>query len=110
MASEALNSSTATRAVLHTPDNGSIPHGRLNGFLRRKEAAAHLRERFGFGSTATLAKLASIGGGPRFRKLGSRVVLYDPADLSEWALSKLGRPQTSTSDVQATNLNQKECA
>lgn len=34
-------------------------------FLRRKAAAAYLKENYGFGATATLAKLASVGGGPR---------------------------------------------
>jgi hypothetical protein len=99
MASQALHCDTA-------PTRERVS----NNYLRRKEAAARLREKFGFGSTATLNKLACIGGGPPFRKVGSRVALYDPTDLDDWAISKLGRPQTSTSDVLATGFNPKECA
>lgn len=58
--------------------------------LRTDEAAAYC------GSTAsTLEKLRCFGGGPRFLKLGRRVV-YDPSDLDEW-LAK--RRRTSTSDA-----------
>lgn len=45
---------------------------------------------------ATLAKLRSVGGGARFAKFGL-TVLYQPAELDAWALSKLGEPRTSTS-------------
>jgi hypothetical protein len=66
-------------------------------FLRRKHAAEYLKERYGFGATRTLAKLATIGGGPVFRKAGT-IVLYEPADLDAWALSRLSAPLRSTSD------------
>jgi hypothetical protein len=65
--------------------------------MRRKDAAQFLRERFGIGSPATLAKLATIGGGPRYRKMG-RVPLYDPADLDAWARARIGGLRASTSD------------
>ena len=68
-------------------------------FLRRKRAAEYLKERYGFGSEKSLAKLACLGGGPEFRKAGS-IVLYEPAKLDEFALSKIGRPQRSTSDTE----------
>lgn len=67
-------------------------------FLRRDQAAAYLRSRYGHGSVKTLAKLACLGGGPEFRKAGS-MVLYEPEKLDEWALSRIGRPQLSTSDT-----------
>jgi hypothetical protein len=69
-------------------------------YLRRKAAGEYLKAKFGFGSEKTLAKLASIGGGPEFRK-GFGAALYEPAKLDEWALAKIGAPQKSTSDVKA---------
>jgi hypothetical protein len=69
-------------------------------FLRRKAAGEYLKNKFGFGSEKTLAKLASIGGGPEFRK-GFGAALYEPAKLDEWALAKIGAPQKSTSDARA---------
>lgn len=66
-------------------------------YLRRKEAAVYLKEVFGFGSEKTLAKLASIGGGPSFCRAGT-IVLYEPAELDKWASSRIGLPMRSTSD------------
>jgi hypothetical protein len=66
-------------------------------YLRPPQAATFLRENFGFGAARTLAKLRVLGGGPPFRKLG-RLVVYDPADLADWARGKLSCPQRSTSD------------
>jgi len=37
-------------------------------YLRRKQAGVYLKEKYGFGSERTLAKLACVGGGPEFRK------------------------------------------
>jgi len=69
-------------------------------FLRRKAAGEYLKSKYGFGSDKTLAKLASVGGGPEFRK-GFGAALYEPSKLDEWALTKIGEPQTSTSDPKA---------
>jgi len=69
-------------------------------YLRRKAAGAYLKERFGFGSEKTLAKLAVVGGGPAFRKAGP-AVLYDPKTLDEWALARIGAPRRSTSEREA---------
>jgi hypothetical protein len=66
-------------------------------FLRRREAGQYLRDKYGFGSEKTLAKLASVGGGPRFHKAGV-AALYTRADLDAWARAKIGGPQASTSD------------
>jgi hypothetical protein len=71
-----------------------------NRFLRREAAAEYLKEKYGFGSKRTLAKLACLGGGPVFRKAGS-IVLYEPQKLDEWALAQIGGPQLSTSDKAA---------
>lgn len=52
---------------------------RLDSYLTNNEAAAFLRL-----SPRTLEKQRVIGGGPRFRKFGRRV-LYALADLEAWA-------------------------
>lgn len=48
-------------------------------YLNNREAAAFLRL-----SPRTLEKQRVVGGGPRFKKFGRRV-LYDTHDLEEWA-------------------------
>src|SRR5215218_3432495 len=66
---------------------------------RRAAASAYLRERWGVErAPGTLAKLAVVGGGPRFRKAG-RVPLYAPADLDAWASELLGTAVASTSEL-----------
>ncbi len=70
----------------------------MTNFLRRDKAAAYLQERFGFGTTESLAKLACVGGGPRFRKLG-RFPVYTAEDLEDWANSRLSEPVCSTSEL-----------
>jgi hypothetical protein len=70
-------------------------------FLRRGEAANFLKLNYGYGSHQTLAKLATIGGGPPFRKTGPNrgsPALYDLAKLKAWADARLGREFTSTSE------------
>ena len=67
-------------------------------FLRRRAAGEYLKEKYGFGSEKTLAKLACLGGGPEFRKAGN-AALYEPTKLDEWARAKIGAPQVSTSDT-----------
>lgn len=58
----------------------------------RASAVDYLRENWGINrSTATLAKLASVGGGPKFRKAG-RTPLYSEPDLDAWAASLLSEP------------------
>lgn len=67
-------------------------------YLRRNQAAAYLQSRYGAYTTETLAKLACIGGGPCFRKLGPFPV-YAPDDLDIWATSRMSRPVRSTSEL-----------
>jgi hypothetical protein len=69
-------------------------------FLRRKDAAAYLKEHFGFGTASTLAKAAVFGNGPVYCKRG-RIPLYRAADLDAWASSQLTGPLRSTSDIPA---------
>ncbi len=66
-------------------------------YLSRKEAAAFLSQEGFPTAMATLEKLASIGGGPAFRKFGRRVI-YDPTDLLAWAEGR-ARKMTSTSEA-----------
>ena len=67
-------------------------------YLRRREAADYLQERYGAYTAETLAKLACVGGGPRFRKMGA-FPLYAPADLDNWAESRMSKPVASTSEL-----------
>ncbi|OIQ73149.1 hypothetical protein GALL_452200 [mine drainage metagenome] len=70
--------------------------------LRRADAATALRAA-GYPTTkATLATLATRGGGPTYRKFGA-IPLYRWSDLLDWAHGKLSAPMqsTSTGDVQA---------
>lgn len=66
--------------------------------LRRDAAAEYLGSTHGIPiAKTTLAKLASIGGGPSFQKMG-RIVLYPVAELDRWAETKLSTVRRSTSD------------
>lgn len=70
--------------------SASRPH------LRRKEASAYLNNTFGIPcAVATLAKLATVGGGPSITYFG-RIPLYAVEDLDSWAARKLGEPVGST--------------
>jgi hypothetical protein len=69
-------------------------------FLTRREAAAHLLEKFGTPgsiSPATLAKLAVIGGGPAIHRFG-RKVGYLARDLDAWMATRFSGPLKNTSD------------
>jgi hypothetical protein len=71
-------------------------------YLRRVAAAQYVQERYGLRcSKQTLAKLATMGGGPIFHSAG-RTPLYSPVDLDEWALSKISGPRASTSTLADT--------
>ncbi|TLG75153.1 hypothetical protein [Methylocystis sp. B8] len=69
-------------------------------FMRAKDAGVYLKDKFGFGSEKSLNKLACLGGGPEFHKAGP-ARLYTPEALDEWAMSKIGAAQKSTSDTAA---------
>jgi hypothetical protein len=68
--------------------------------LTRRQSAAALTEVGYPTSAATLATLASRGGGPVYRHYSSRV-LYRWGDLIEWAEARLGPPMRSTSEADA---------
>lgn len=66
--------------------------------LRRREAAQYLLEHHGVPiAIATLAKMATLGGGPKITYFG-RIPLYALTDLDAWAAEKLGRPVGSTAE------------
>ena len=66
-------------------------------FLNRREASEYLS---GLGlpvAVATLAKYATVGGGPEFQSFG-RFPRYRPEALQRWAEARLSAPRKSTSD------------
>lgn len=69
--------------------------------LRRSEAAAFLQQHYGAYTTATLARLAVQGGGPRWIKFG-RFPLYSPDDLISWAESRMSKKVQTTSELSST--------
>ncbi|MGO8844169.1 MAG: hypothetical protein ACLQFI_02220 [Methylocella sp.] len=71
-------------------------------YLRRREAAAYLLAKYGFGAEKTLGKGVVTGDSPVYRKAG-RIVLYTRDDLDAWAISKISAPQRSSSDDDASN-------
>lgn len=73
----------------------------ITPLLKRREAAEFLTG-LGFPvAPATLAKYASVGGGPVMRKFGRRVV-YERQALIDWANGKLSPSCCSTSDGRAS--------
>ena len=68
--------------------------------LRRSDAARFLTDAGFPTATATLSKLASVGGGPAFVRY-SRFPLYSEADLLAWARSRCSARVKSTSELPA---------
>jgi hypothetical protein len=67
--------------------------------LRRWEASEYMAFMHGLTiAPATLAKLASVGGGPGFHRVG-RIPLYPRDELDRWATEKLGNMVRNTSDA-----------
>jgi hypothetical protein len=67
--------------------------------LRRWEASEYLKLVHGIEvAPATLAKWASVGGGPAYHK-SLRTPLYPTVELDLWADNRLGALRNSTSDV-----------
>ncbi|WP_162652139.1 hypothetical protein [Lentilitoribacter sp. Alg239-R112] len=67
-------------------------------YLRREQAATYLQERYGAYTPETLAKLATVGGGPPFVKF-DRFPLYLPEDLDVWAKGRMSKLVHSTSEL-----------
>ena len=79
----------------------SLEHSPTKGArrLRRTEASTYLKETWGLSyGSRTLAKLATIGGGPPMEYAG-RIPLYPVEDgLDAWALAKIEPRVNSTSE------------
>ena len=75
----------------------SIEHSPAKSRLRTtRQASAYLHDQFGVvRSPAYLAKLRVVGGGPEFRKVGTRDVAYDEPSLDSYAESLISRPMRS---------------
>jgi hypothetical protein len=71
-----------------------------DALLRRKDAAKALTESGFPTAEATLATLATRGNGPEFQRYG-RYVVYRWGSALDWARSRLSRPVTSTSELDA---------
>jgi len=66
--------------------------------MDRETASDYLKQVHGVqAARATLARMASVGGGPVYSLCGRRPV-YDRADLDSWARSKLTPPAGSSSE------------
>jgi hypothetical protein len=69
--------------------------------LRRSDVPAYLASKHGIDiAVSTLAKLATVGGGPAMQYSG-RIPLYHLRDLDEWATTRLSRAVRSTSEKSA---------
>lgn len=79
--------------------NADLPaHLRVPRLLR-KEASEYLAVVYGLRFTPrTLAKYATIGGGPQFQRQGRRV-LYPRELLDQWASERLSAILRSTADM-----------
>ena len=86
-----------TRALdSHTASPNSIVP--LKTWLTRPEAAAYCTDRGATISKTTLAKFATEGGGPSYRRFGNKA-LYTVKDLDKWIKDRLSPLKKSTSDV-----------
>jgi hypothetical protein len=66
--------------------------------LTGAELSEYFMTKFGMRlAPATLAKMRSVGGGPRFFK-ASATPLYPTTEADEWARARLGVLKSSTSD------------
>jgi hypothetical protein len=72
--------------------------------LRSRRAAAQFLTQCGYPvASATLAKYASVGGGPIFESFG-RKALYRESNLLAWAEARTSGPRRSTSDPGSRRL------
>lgn len=86
-----------------TRGSSEAPFSELKPRLRRWEASAYLIAKYGIAAApATLARLASVGGGPRFQKQNA-YPLYPIDELDTWAEERLGPLVSSTSVASGTD-------
>lgn len=66
--------------------------------LRRADVPAYLASKHGIDvAVSTLAKMATVGGGPSMQYAG-RIPLYHVSDLDAWAEARLTKSVRSTSE------------
>lgn len=66
--------------------------------LRRSEVPEYMLSKHGIPvAQTTLAKMATVGGGPAMQHAG-RIPLYHINDLDAWAAERLSKPVRSTSE------------
>lgn len=69
--------------------------------LRRSEVPEYMLRKHGIPiAHATLAKMATVGGGPAMQHSG-RIPLYHVDDLDSWAAERLSAPVRSTAERNA---------
>jgi hypothetical protein len=90
---ETENPEAATRSVFPTKEEIATDY-----YMRRMQAGDYLKSHYGFCSATLLSKLATIGGGPIYSKMG-RLNLYRKSDLDRWAQSRISAPVRSTSEI-----------
>lgn len=76
-----------------------------DALLRRKQLADALTERGLPVASASLATMASRGGGPPYQTFG-RVAVYRWGPALEWAHGRLTAPRRSTSEAEAAKADQ----
>lgn len=87
-----------------TTQNNSSHYINTRPRLRRKDVPEYLANKYGIDiAKATLAKLASIGGGPAMQYIG-RIPLYHRDDLDAWAETKITNRVNSTSKYHNKNF------
>jgi len=68
--------------------------------LPRAKVSEFIESEFGISvSPKTLSKLATIGGGPVYRKFGNRA-FYEKHALRDWVHQKLSAPKKSSSNLE----------
>ena len=86
---------------MQTSELSPEPTASPREFLRRADAANYVENRHGVPCAArTLAKLATLGGGPVIHYFG-KVPLYRPDDLDAWVQSRISGPVASTAELKS---------
>lgn len=67
-------------------------------YLSRTELSEYLAQHGFKVSAKTLAKMATLGGGPEYQRFGNRA-LYLPSVGIKWAMARLSQPRASTSEA-----------
>ena len=80
-----------------------IEENQTQNFLRRTDAARYVENSHGVPcAPRTLAKLATLGGGPQIHYFG-KTPLYRPSDLDAWVAERISGPVASTAERKTIN-------